>query len=59
MTKSNYAFCPDKFGFDAELSVSINKYFNLKAKYKTERTDYDGEKENNDSFSLTAGISLN
>ncbi|MEK6827072.1 MAG: hypothetical protein AABX99_01145 [Nanoarchaeota archaeon] len=59
LTKSNYAFCPDKFGFDAELSASINKYFNLKAKYKTEQTNYEGEKENKDSFSLTAGINFN
>ena len=56
LTKSDYMFCPDKFGFDFGVDTSINKYFNLNAKYKTEQTNYGGEIENNSSFSLTGKI---
>ncbi len=59
LTSSNYAFCPDRSSFDFGVDTSINKYFNLNAKYKIEQTNYDGERENISSLSLTGKINFN
>jgi len=47
ITKSNYDFCPDKFGLNIETEFSL-KDSTLKLLYGLERTNYDGEidKEN-------------
>ena len=57
VTKSGYYFCPDKFGLNAGVEVSL-KTMTLKLGYKVDETNYEGEKEANQSFSLTGKIRL-
>lgn len=54
-TKSKYDFNPDKIGFKTELKARL-KNLNLKAGYEGKRTDYDGEKEWNNSLSASVNI---
>jgi hypothetical protein len=58
-SKSNYDFCPDKSGFNIGLSGSINRNISLDLKYKTDRTNYDGEIEDKQSFSMTGKWEIN
>jgi len=57
LTKSNYAFCPYKFGLEGGLSASVGK-LDLKLDGKVNQTDYDGEKENLYSLSLAGKLKL-
>jgi len=57
LTKSNYIFCPDKFKLNLGVFALV-KNLELNLGYKTEQTDYDGEKEDNSLLSLTGKIGL-
>jgi hypothetical protein len=53
LTRSSYDFCPNKYNIDAGLYLNLeNLLFNVK--YSDNITDYDGEIENNHSFSAQA-----
>ena len=54
-TKSDYEFCPDKWKVKIG-SYVILKNFTIKADYKREGTNYDGEIENQSSFHAQAGF---
>jgi hypothetical protein len=57
VTKSEYDFCPDKSKLSAGLDCSLGP-LSLKLSYKTEGTNYDGEKEAIQSFSASAKYSI-
>lgn len=51
LTKSDYAFCPDKYGIEAGISANLDN-LGIKLSYKNEAQNYDGETTNNPSFSV-------
>lgn len=57
LTKSDYAFCPDKYGATIGISALIGK-LDLKLEGKLDQTDYDGEEEINNSVSLIGKFKL-
>ncbi|MEJ2268095.1 MAG: hypothetical protein P8X70_03395, partial [Nanoarchaeota archaeon] len=54
-TISNYDFCPDKYGLDIEAHLKL-KGFLFGITYELERTDYDGEIENQHSFNIQGSV---
>lgn len=57
ITDSNYDFCPNKNGFNIGIDLSLGNA-NLDINLKNDRTDYDGEIEDNFSLSLQARINF-
>ena len=56
-SKSNYIFCPDKSDLDIGISTQFGN-LEMDANYKKNLTNYDGEKDSKNSFSLSGKISF-
>lgn len=55
MTKSTYDFCPAKFGFNVGLTMDMKKLL-INLNYSIDEINYDGEKENQSSLEVQAGL---
>ena len=55
ITKSNYEFCPDKYGFDIGSYLNL-KNLTFKVKYKIDNVNYDGEIENQQALDIGTSI---
>ena len=54
-TKSNYEFCPDKYGVKVGLNLMLEN-LTIGANYKLEGTNYDGEIENQSSLEVRTSV---
>lgn len=54
-TKSNYDFCPDKWGFDIGVNSTF-EHVSVGVGYKGDWTNYDGEIDNKSSLEVKANI---
>jgi len=59
MTKSNYKFCPHKYGFSIGLDFNLEDYFKLGFNCESHWTDYDREWYNQSSVGAKAIINFN
>jgi len=57
-SKSDYIFCPDKSNFSVGISTKFGDNLEIGSNYKTNSTNYKGEKDNQSSFSLNGKLSF-
>ncbi len=57
-SKSNYIFCPDKSNLGMGISTKFGDNLEIGTNYETNSTNYDGEKDNQSSFSLSGKLSF-
>jgi hypothetical protein len=57
-SKSDYIFCPDKSNFGIGIFTKFGDNLEIGANYKTNSTNYDGEEDNQSSFSLNGKLSF-